>query len=274
MGYQSVTVQIKPSFLAGEGPFDVPIVVASERTDGASAGSVALIVPPGWVAEPAERIYRLAPGADLAFEASVRAAPGAAPGRYFLAARITDEAGQSHEDVVTVDYQPGGDGTAPKPGDDERSAALGWAVERALTTAGIGPEPGTSGLAGTPHDRGGEIEVEVLDREISAAPGGDATLRVSLSNTAASQVRGEAQILSPFETWTTIRPWTQGFTVEPGGRTTLEFAVAPPRDVAAGTYWALVKVMYFGRVLYSESVPVAIPAASDVRAPHLVADAT
>ena len=274
MGYQSVTVQIKPSFLGGEGPFDVPIVVASERTDGAAAGSVALIVPPGWVAEPAERIYRLAPGADLAFEASVRAAPGAAPGRYFLAARITDEAGQSHEDVVTVDYQPGGDGTAPKPGDDERSAALGWAVERALTTAGIGPEPGTSGLAGTPHDRGGEIEVELLDREISAAPGGGATLRVSLSNTAASQIRGEAQILSPFETWTTIRPWTQGFTVEPGGRTTLEFGVAPPRDVAAGTYWALVKVMYFGRVLYSESVPVTIPAASEVRAPHLVADAT
>ena len=175
---------------------------------------------------------------------------------------------------MTVDYQPGGDGTAPKPGDDERSAALGWAVERALTTAGIGPEPGTSGLAGTPHDRGGEIEVELLDREISAAPGGGATLRVSLSNTAASQIRGEAQILSPFETWTTIRPWTQGFTVEPGGRTTLEFGVAPPRDVAAGTYWALVKVMYFGRVLYSESVPVTIPAASEVRAPHLVADAT
>ena len=148
MGYQSVTVQIKPSFLAGEGPFDVPIVVASERTDGAAAGSVALIVPPGWVAEPAERIYRLAPGADLAFEASVRAAPGAAPGRYFLAARITDEAGQTHEDVVTVDYQPGGDGTAPRPGDDERSAALGWAVERALTTAGIGPEPGTSAPGG------------------------------------------------------------------------------------------------------------------------------
>ena len=95
MGYQSVTVQIKPSFLGGEGPFDVPIVVASERTDEAAAGSVALIVPPGWVAEPAERIYRLAPGADLAFEASVRAAPGAAPGRYFLAARITDEAGQT-----------------------------------------------------------------------------------------------------------------------------------------------------------------------------------
>src|SRR6185369_5691658 len=130
MGYQSVTVQIRPSFLGGEGPFDVPIVVATERTDGPAAGSVSVIVPPGWVAEPSERIYRLAPGADLAFDASVRAAPGATPGRYFVAARITDEGGQVHEDVVTVDYQPSGDGTHPRPSEDERSAALGWAVER------------------------------------------------------------------------------------------------------------------------------------------------
>ncbi len=97
---------------------------------------------------------------------------------------------------------------------------------------------------------------------------------VELSNSAASEIRGEAQILSPLETWTTIRPWTQGFTVEPGGRTTIEFGVEPPRDVAAGTYWALVKVMYFGRVQYSESVPVTIRAAAAVRAPDLVAEPT
>ena len=100
------------------------------------------------------------------------------------------------------------------------------------------------------------------------------SLRVSLSNGAASEIRGEAQILSPLETWTTIKPWTQGFAVEPGGRTTIEFAVEPPRDVAAGTYWALVKVMYFGRVQYSESVPVTIRAEAAVHAPDLVAEAT
>jgi alpha-mannosidase len=175
---------------------------------------------------------------------------------------------------VTIDYKPSGNGTGPGPDDGERSAALGWAVERALTRSGIGPEPGSSVLAGTPHDRGGEIAVDLLDRVISAGPGDTATLRVSLSSSAASQIRGEAQVLSPFETWTTIRPWTQGFTVEPGDRTTIEFAVAPPRDVVPGTYWALVKVMYFGRMLYSESVPVTIPAASEVRTGHLVAGPT
>jgi hypothetical protein len=81
MGYQSVTVQMKPSFASGDGPFHVPVVVASERTDGPTAGSVELIVPPGWEAMPSERLYRLAPGAHLAFDASVRPAAGATPGR-------------------------------------------------------------------------------------------------------------------------------------------------------------------------------------------------
>ena len=45
----------------------------------------------------------------------------------------------------------------------------------------------------------------------------------------------------------------------------MTFHVAPSRDVAAGTYWALVKVMYFGRLLYSESVAVRILAAAETR---------
>ncbi len=265
MGYQAVTVQVRPSMLAGEGPYKLPIVVASAQTEGAAAGSVALIVPPGWEATPSERIYRLAPGAHLAFEATVRPAPGAAPGRYFVAARITDAAGQLHEDVVTVDHRPGGDGTDGSPVATERSAPLEWAVERALATGGIGPGPGDPTHAGARHDRGGELQVELRSGEITVAPGDDAVLTVSLRNVAASQIRGEAQILSPLETWSTIRPWTQGFAVEAGEETIVGFSVAPTRDAPAGTYWALVKVMYFGRLLYSESVPVRILASTATR---------
>ena len=260
MGYQAVTVQIKPSVLAGEGPFDLPIVVASGRTDGASAGSVALIVPPDWEATPPERLYRLAPGAHLAFDTSVRPAAEAAPGRYFVAARITDEAGQQHEDVVTIDLRSSeGEPTASETA-GERSAALAWAVERSLTTAGIGPGPDDSTNAGARHDPGGELRMEVLSDDIAVAPDEEGTLRVSLRNLAASEIRGEAQVLSPFDTWSTIGPWTQGFAVGPGEETIVTFRVAPSRDVAAGTYWALVKVMYFGRLLYSESVAVRIQA--------------
>jgi alpha-mannosidase len=265
MGYQAVTVQIKPSVLAGEGPFDLPIVVASERTDGAAAGSVALIVPPGWEATPSDRLYRLASGAHLAFEASVRPAADAAPGRYFVAARISDEAGQLHEDVVTIDLRAAGGDLAAQPVPGERSAALAWAVERSLTTAGIGPAPGTSTNTGARHDPGGELRMEILTNEVAVALGDDGTLRVSLKNLAASEIRGEAQILSPLETWSTITPWTQGFAVQPDQETTLSFSVAPPRDAAAGTYWALVKVMYFGRLLYSESVPIRILAPTAAR---------
>ena len=258
MGYQAVTVQIKPSFLSGEGPYDLPVVVASERTVGATAGSVTLIVPPGWEATPSERIYRLAPGAHLAFDATVRPAAGASPGRYFVAARIVDEAGQRHEDVITIDHRLGGDGTNAGPPATERSAALEWAVERAMATAGVELGSGDPTHAGARHDPGGELLVELRGGEIAVAPGDDEALTVSLRNLAASEIRGEAQILSPLETWSTITPWTQGFAVEPGSETTLSFRIAPPPDAAAGTYWALVKVMYFGRLLYTESVPVRI----------------
>ena len=46
----------------------------------------------------------------------------ASPGRYFVAARIVDEGGQTHEDVVTVDLPPGRRWNGPEPG---RRRALG-----------------------------------------------------------------------------------------------------------------------------------------------------
>ena len=218
MGYQAVTVQIRPSFLTGDGPFMVPIVVASERTDEAVAGSVAVVVPPGWEATPSERIYRLAPGAHLAFEATVRPAAGAPAGRYFVAARIEDGADQRHEDVVTVDLRPGGDGTTARRLGDQRSAALAWAVERAHATSGIEPADPSSPNAGARHDPGGELVVRLMSDEISVAPGVSGVLRVSMRNLAASEIRGEAQILSPLETWSTITPLDPGFLRRTGRR--------------------------------------------------------
>ena len=47
------------------GPFSVDVAVASERTDVPVAGEVELRLPPGWSAEPAQRMFRLAPGAHL-----------------------------------------------------------------------------------------------------------------------------------------------------------------------------------------------------------------
>jgi len=89
-----------------------------------------------------------------------------------------------------------------------------------------------------------------------------ATLRATLRNTAAGEVLGEVQVISPLETWSSITPWTQGFAVAGGEQGVVTFDIAPPPDAVPGQYWALIKVMYFGRILYSDSVPVQIVAST------------
>ena len=271
LGYQPVTVQIRPWLMSGGGPFSLPIAVASERTDGPSAGTVTLVVPPGWEASPSERLYRLAAGAHLEFDATIVPQAGAKTGRYFVAARITDEAGQQHEDVVTIDLQPSGsdagDGLNGHPA--TASPSLAFAIERALRTSGIAPEadePTAASTDGIGKDPGGELEAEVLTHEITVRAGQAGEVRVALRNRALSEIRGEAQILSPHETWPAISPWTQGFAVRPGEERIVTFAVEPPYDSGGGTYWALVKVMYFGRLLYTESIPVELIASDAARA--------
>jgi alpha-mannosidase len=266
MGYQPLAVQIRPSLLQVGGPFALPVSVASERTDRPVAGSVSIVVPDGWKAEPSERIYRLAPGAHLGLDVSVTPAEGTPAGRYFIAARIADDGGQVHEDVVTIDYRPG-DADASSASDPQvRLAGLALAIERAIAPAAgqtfdaaeteEGPEPG------------GELEAELLDREVSVDPGARGEIRVLVRNRAASEIHGEAQVISPHESWPAIRPWTQGFTVAPAAETTVRFTVQPPFGFAGGGYWALVKLMYFGRLIYTEAVEVRLggqPAAAPAR---------
>jgi hypothetical protein len=254
MGYQPVAVQIRPARLSGPGPFRVPISVASERSDGPIAGSVVVHLPRGWQAAPSERPYRLAPGAHLAFEAVVSAPAGAAPGRYFVAARITEESGQVYEDVVTIDLSP--PGQTPEPADaDERSPSLSLAVERAMhrTDPQVWRREGPAEA-----ELGGELEAQLPTGEIRVEAGQRGELRVLLRNCAASEIRGEAQLISPHETWPLARPWTQGFTLGAGEEGSVAFEIAPPAGFRGGGYWALVKIMYFGRLLYTEAVSIAL----------------
>ena len=95
----------------------------------------------------------------------------------------------------------------------------------------------------------------MLDPVIAVAPGGRARLRLSL-RCVASEIRGEAQVISPYDTGVT-HPWTQGFAVAVGGETALRSPSRRPW-VPAGSWWALIKIMYFGRALYTESIPVQV----------------
>jgi predicted ATPase len=79
----------------------------------------------------------------------------------------------------------------------------------------------------------------------------------------ASELRGEAQLVSPFGSWEMLGPWTQGFSVAPGASAVLRFAVHVPLTARHAQSWALVKVMYYGRVRYTEAIPVVIGPVND-----------
>jgi len=105
----------------------------------------------------------------------------------------------------------------------------------------------------------GEVELAVLTPELRLAPGGRDKLLVSVTSHLAYEVRGEAQLLSPFGTWAMLSPLAQGFSATPAEPAVLRFEATAPATARPGTrWWALVKVMYFGRVRYSEPAAVTI----------------
>jgi alpha-mannosidase len=265
LGYQPVSVQIRPPFARGAGPFRVEAIVASSRPDTPIPGTLTIAPPPGWTASPPGRLYTLAPGAHLRLESMLTPANDAQPGKYFAAARIEDEAGQVFEDILTIDYDPalgGSDGSAG-PAAAAEMPLLGEAMARALRRVEPGAAVGDGANAGrTRAEPSRELEVTMLTRAVDLAARERDAIRVRLRNLTLGEIRGEAQIISPHETWPSITPWTQGFAVGPGEESTLAFGVAPGYDHPGGTYWALVKVMFFGRLQYTEAIPVRVERAN------------
>ena len=167
---------------------------------------------------------------------TVRARPGTPAGRYVIAAQISDDLGQVIEDAAVV--QAGGPG-APD---------LYLPLDELLPMI----EAGAAATAA-------ELGLTVLTPELRLTPGGTAELAVELASGLASEIRGEAQLVSSFGSWESLAPWTQGFRITPGGRATIRFRAGIPAAARPGTqWWALVKVMYFGRVRYTEAVPVTV----------------
>jgi len=108
-----------------------------------------------------------------------------------------------------------------------------------------------------------EADLAVLTPGLRLAPGDQGELLVRLTSGLASELHGEAQLVSPFGSWEMLGPWAQGFSVEPGASTVLRFGVRVPATARSGMRsWALVKVMYYGRVRYTEAIPVVIEPAN------------
>jgi alpha-mannosidase len=225
---------------AGDGT-RLALTVACGPSGG--GGQVELIVPDGLAVQVAGLAdagaplrYDLEPNGFAAWDVAVSALPGTADGRYFLTARITDGLGQALEDAALVTIgEPGG----PDPD--------------------LEPEELFSRLQSDVTALAGEADLELVTPEVRLAPGESGELTVRVASHLGSPLRGEVQLVSPVGTWQATGPWTQPVTVPPGGDATVRFTVTVPATAEPGwESWLLVKLMYFGRVRYSDSVRLTV----------------
>jgi len=201
-----------------------------------AAGVAELDVPPQLAVEPSGPLrYDLPPRGHASWELRVRALPGAA-GRYFLAARISDEDGQLLEDAALVSV---GEPAPPRPGLPTDEFVERYLADERATAA--------------------ELGISLASRELILPPGGGAEVAVRLANHAASEIRGEAQLVWPAGSWGSARPWTRGFAVGPGERVTLRYRMtADPGSRPGQAWWTLIKIMYFGRLRYTEAIACSV----------------
>jgi len=220
-GRLGLSVSCGPGGAAGEVTLDVPPGLAVSRPGGGPAGPLC---------------YALGAGGCARWDLSVTALPGTGPGRYFVSARMPGDLGQVLEDTVLVTV-----GEPPPP-----SRSMPRAERDALLVADV--------LA-----REAEVEVALEPAVLEVAPGECAMLTVRLANRTASVIRGESQLMSPFGTWHQARPWTQGFTAGPGETIRVGYAVTLPAGARPGSgWWALAKVMYFGRARHTDSAQIRV----------------
>ena len=236
-GNMPVSVHLSPAELRLDdgAPAELRLTVACGPSP--AEGAVTLAAPAGMALTPAGPLaYQLPPFGYQEWNVTVTATAGCAAGRRFATAQIADPAGQLIEDSVLLSI-----GQPPAIRLDlplDYVAKMNRAVEDALA---------------------GEADISLIAEAITLAPGESGSIGVQIRNQAASAIHGEAQLISPFGSWLRVRPWTTGFAVGAGATGTVRFEVAMPPAARPGEHWwAIVKVMYFGRIRYSRAAEVTV----------------
>ncbi|MBD0695285.1 NEW3 domain-containing protein [Streptomyces sp. CBMA123] len=240
LGYLPVSVGASPGLLrtAGEA-VTLSVALSSQLRDAAVEGTAAVLAPKGWTTSVGSRPYRLPAGGHLRFPVTVTPPAGVPAGLHFAAVRIEHD-GQQIEDVVTI--------------------AVGDLPEL-LPVPGEAPEDWTAAQgtkAATGRDTG--LSVDVSAETLRVAPGGRADLTLTLTNRTRGEIRGELQLVSPWGTWEAIAEPVRGFTVPADSSVTVDFAVTAPESIDPGAYWALAKIMWFGRCQYAPTVALVVEA--------------
>ncbi|HCU51874.1 MAG TPA: glycoside hydrolase, partial [Micromonosporaceae bacterium] len=236
IGYLPVSVAVSPGLIT-EAPASLSVVLSSHLTDEAVEGVLTLIAPQGWSVNPGTRPYRLDPQGHLTLAAAVTPPDSVPPGLYFVAARTVHD-GQTMEDVATIAI-----GDLPSHLPIAGDAPEDWAAAQGTKST-------------TARDTG--LDVDVTQTLLRLLPGTAATLGVALTNRTHGEIRGELQLVSPWGTWDCVAAPIQGFALSAGVSATVGFEVTVPQDADPGSYWALAKVMWFGRCQYAPTVEVVI----------------
>ncbi|WP_370146377.1 NEW3 domain-containing protein [Streptacidiphilus sp. EB129] len=256
MGFLPVSVAVDSALhrIAPGATVTGSVTVASHHPAQRFDSTVRVEVPPGWSADPAMRPLSLAADAHTRFPLTLTAPADAAPGLYFARVQLpldtsgdgdgnSGDGGNMVEDVITL-VVPGGALDAVLP------PSSGSATRRGKQSKGTRTE--------NPRDLG--LDLAPLTGSLTLAPGERGRLAMRVSSRAASPISGEAMVVSPWGTWELLGPHTRGFRVEPGEAAEIEFAVSVPVDAEPGEWWAMVKLMWFGRVQYSAAVPLRVRA--------------
>ncbi|MFF2148205.1 NEW3 domain-containing protein [Kitasatospora sp. NPDC058190] len=240
LGYLPVSVGASPGLLrtAGEA-VTFSVALSSQLRDAAVEGTAVVLPPEGWASSLGSRPYRLEAGGHLRFPVTLTPPADVEPGLHFAAVRIEHD-GQQIEDVVTI--------------------AVGDLPEL-LPVPGDTPEDWTA-AQGTkaPNGRDTGLSVDVSHESLHLAPGGRTTLGLTLTNRTRGEIRGELQLVSPWRAWEAIADPVRGFTVPAGSSVTVDVEVAAPEPTDPGAYWALAKVMWFGRCQYAPAVALVVEA--------------
>ena len=216
------------------------VVLASHLRDRAIESTVDVLVPAGWTADPGTRPVRLAESGHTRFPLTVTAPTDADAGLYFARVQLAVGA-DLLEDVITMVVQGGAaDDIIPPPAGPEVNHAEQLKGTTADTARPLG------------------LELSVVTESVDVTCGEKAVLTVRATSTASDNIDGEAMVVSPWGTWHLIGPYTSGFHVPADSSTDVSFEVAAPPHAQPGTWWAMVKLMWFGRVQYSPAIPVRV----------------
>lgn len=256
MGFLPVSVAADPALLSGggggeggvRGGGEVVVAVASQYTDTVFEGLLTVVGPDGWHVEPEQRPIALEPGGHTLFPLTVTppekegdggGVSAVEAGMYFVRVQL-EVGGAVVEDVVSVLIGGDDDVYAPPP--------PGTEIELHVQTQGTKSD--------TARPTG--LEITSITPELVLEPGERSTLRVGVANRTRGRIDGEAMPVSPWGTWGFIGPYAVGFGLDAGAEGEIEFEVAVPVDAAPGRWWAMVKVMWFGRAQYTAAVPVVV----------------